>query len=103
MDLGLPLFIRLAHVFNILLISLMMRSGLEILSSFPKLYLNEHCHPASEWLRLSRKKTPRDGHDRRPLKPRCQTVGSVGRRPLSQPFSARSRPAIAWKSSAGEA
>ena len=57
MDLDYPLFVRVAHVFNILFISLMMRSGMEILSSFPKLYLNDHCRPGSEWLRLSRKRT----------------------------------------------
>ncbi len=60
MELDYPLFVRVAHVFNILFISLMMRSGMEILSSFPKLYLNDHCRPGSEWLRLSRKKTPTD-------------------------------------------
>src|SRR5487761_115422 len=60
MELDYPMFVRVAHVFNILFISLMMRSGMEILSSFPKLYLNDHCRPGSEWLRLSRKKTPTD-------------------------------------------
>jgi len=60
MELDYPLFVRVTHVFNVLFISLMMRSGLEILSSFPKLYLNEHCRPGSEWLRLSSKKTPTD-------------------------------------------
>ena len=61
MELGFPLFVRLAHVFNILFLSLMLRSGMEILSSFPKLYLNDHCRPRSEWLRLSRIRTPTDG------------------------------------------
>jgi DMSO/TMAO reductase YedYZ molybdopterin-dependent catalytic subunit/thiosulfate reductase cytochrome b subunit len=60
MHLGYPLFVRLTHGFNILFLSLMLRSGMEILSSFPKLYLNDHCRPGSEWLRLSSIRTPRD-------------------------------------------
>lgn len=37
-----------------------MRSGVQILSSLPKLYWNEHCTPGTEWLRLSRKRMPTD-------------------------------------------
>jgi len=59
-ELAFPLFVRLAHVFNILFLSLLLRSGMEILSSFPKLYLNDHCRPGSEWLRLSRVRTLTD-------------------------------------------
>ena len=59
-DLGFPAWVRLTHVFNILFLTLLMRSGLEILSSHPKLYWNDHCTPGSEWLRLTRKRMPQD-------------------------------------------
>lgn len=55
-----PAWIRLTHLFNILFLTLLARSGLEILSSLPKLYWNEHCAPGTEWLRLTRKRVPHD-------------------------------------------
>jgi thiosulfate reductase cytochrome b subunit len=59
-DLGFPLWLRLAHWFNVLFLTLLVRSGLEILSAFPKLYRNDHCVPGTEWLRLTRKKMPKN-------------------------------------------
>ncbi len=55
-----PEWIRATHFLNILFLSLLARSGLEILSSHPKLYWNDHCKPGSEWLRLTRKRLPDD-------------------------------------------
>jgi methionine sulfoxide reductase catalytic subunit len=55
-----PLWLRGAHYFNILFLSLSARSGLEILSAHPKLYWNDHCTPGTEWLRLTRKRMPSD-------------------------------------------
>jgi DMSO/TMAO reductase YedYZ molybdopterin-dependent catalytic subunit/thiosulfate reductase cytochrome b subunit len=55
-----PLWLRATHFLNLLFISLLVRSGLEILSAHPKLYWNDDCTPGSEWLRLSRKKMPAD-------------------------------------------
>jgi DMSO/TMAO reductase YedYZ molybdopterin-dependent catalytic subunit/thiosulfate reductase cytochrome b subunit len=55
-----PIWLRAAHFFNFLFLSLLIRSGLEILSAHPRLYWNEHCTPGSEWLKLTRKKRPQD-------------------------------------------
>lgn len=59
-DFGYPIWIRLTHFFNILFLSLLVRSGIEILGGHPMLYWNDHCTPGSEWLRFTRKKMPRD-------------------------------------------
>ncbi|HET7559372.1 MAG TPA: molybdopterin-dependent oxidoreductase, partial [Limnochordia bacterium] len=58
--LGFPLWIRLAHFFNILFITLLMRSGIEIISAHPMFYWNDHCVPGREWLKFSRKRMPKD-------------------------------------------
>jgi hypothetical protein len=55
-----PLWLRATHFFNSLLRSLLVRSGLEILSAHPRLYWNDHCAPGSEWLKLTKKKRPDD-------------------------------------------
>lgn len=53
-----PLWLRATHFLNLLFISLLVRSGLEILSAHPKLYWNDDCRPGSEWLRFTRKQMP---------------------------------------------
>jgi methionine sulfoxide reductase catalytic subunit len=53
-----PLWLRATHFLNLLFISLLVRSGLEVLSAHPKLYWNDDCTPGSEWLRLTRKRLP---------------------------------------------
>jgi methionine sulfoxide reductase catalytic subunit len=60
MMLDFPLWLRATHFLNLLFISLLVRSGLEILSAHPKLYWNDDCTPGSEWLRLTRKRQPVD-------------------------------------------
>jgi methionine sulfoxide reductase catalytic subunit len=55
-----PGWVRATHALNLLFLSLLVRSGLEILSAHPKLYWNDHCTPGSEWLRLTRKRLPAD-------------------------------------------
>lgn len=55
-----PFLIRLTHFFNILFLSLLARSGVEILGGHPMLYWNDTCAPGSEWLRFSWKKMPKD-------------------------------------------
>ncbi|HWG46840.1 MAG TPA: molybdopterin-dependent oxidoreductase [Gemmataceae bacterium] len=59
-ELGYPLGVRLTHWFNLLFVTLLVRSGLAILSAHPKLYWNIHAWPGSEWLDLLRKKLPND-------------------------------------------
>ncbi|KYF91547.1 hypothetical protein BE17_30905 [Sorangium cellulosum] len=58
MTLGFPLWIRLTHFFNFLFLTLLIRSGIEILGGHPKLYWSDDALPGSEWLRLTRKKLP---------------------------------------------
>jgi DMSO/TMAO reductase YedYZ molybdopterin-dependent catalytic subunit/thiosulfate reductase cytochrome b subunit len=50
-----PIWIVIGHFANILFMVFMIRSGLEILSAFPKFYLSDDCPPGKEWLRLTRK------------------------------------------------
>ena len=60
LDLGFPLWVRLTHFFNILFLSLLIRSGIEILGGHPMLYWNDHSTPGSEWVRFTRKRMPAD-------------------------------------------
>jgi len=50
-----PLWIVVTHFLNILFLLLLARSGVEVLSSLPKLYWSDDCHPGREWLRFSRR------------------------------------------------
>lgn len=59
-ELGFPLGVRLTHWFNLLFITLIVRSGLAILAAHPKLYWNIDAWPTSEWLDLLRRKVPKD-------------------------------------------
>ncbi len=60
LQLGFPLWIRLTHFFNFLFITLLIRSGIEIIGAHPKFYWRDHALPGSEWLRLTRKKIPKN-------------------------------------------
>ncbi|HEX5504489.1 MAG TPA: molybdopterin-dependent oxidoreductase [Thermomicrobiales bacterium] len=55
-----PGWVRLAHALNILFISLLIRSGVQILGSFPRLYLHDNCRPGTEWVKFTSKRVPRD-------------------------------------------
>lgn len=61
MELTFPIWLRASHFLTILFISFLARSGLEILSACPRLYLNDDCRPRSEWLTLSRRRLPETG------------------------------------------
>jgi DMSO/TMAO reductase YedYZ molybdopterin-dependent catalytic subunit/thiosulfate reductase cytochrome b subunit len=50
-----PLWVVITHFLNIFFLLLLARSGLEVLSAFPKLYWNDGCPPGREWVRLSKK------------------------------------------------
>ena len=50
---GFPGWVRWCHYLNFLFMLLIIRSGLQILMSHPRLYWNVHCAPGSEWLRLT--------------------------------------------------
>lgn len=53
--LGFPIWLRAAHILNVLFLSLLVRSGLEILSAHPRFYWNDACRPGSEWLKFTSK------------------------------------------------
>ncbi|HEU0087464.1 MAG TPA: molybdopterin-dependent oxidoreductase [Pseudonocardiaceae bacterium] len=50
-----PWFVVITHALNILFLLMLARSGIEILSAFPKLYVNDHCPPGREWARFSKR------------------------------------------------
>ncbi len=50
---GFPVWLRLAHFANFLLMMLIIRSGLSILWDHPRLYSNVNCVPGTEWLRFT--------------------------------------------------
>jgi len=60
MMLSFPAWLRITHFLNFLFLSLLVRSGLEILSAHPKLYWNDDCEPGSEWLSFNRTPYPKD-------------------------------------------
>ena len=55
-ELGFPLAIRLTHAFNLVFLTLLIRSGIEILGGHPMLYFNDHCRPGSEWICFTSKR-----------------------------------------------
>jgi len=60
MLLDFPLWLRLTHFLNFLFLTLLLRSGLEILSAHPKLYWNDDCDLGSEWLSFNHTPYPTD-------------------------------------------
>jgi sulfoxide reductase catalytic subunit YedY len=57
---GFPLWLRLTHYINFLFLTLLVRSGIQVLSDHPRLYWNKHCTPGSEWLKFTRKVFPKN-------------------------------------------
>ncbi len=49
---GFPLWLCCAHFFNLFLLFLIIRAGIQILADHPRLYWNKHCTPGTEWLRF---------------------------------------------------
>ena len=59
-ELGFPAWIRATHLLNIIFMSFLIRSGIQILASHPKLYWNDDCRHGSEWARFTKKEMPQD-------------------------------------------
>ena len=57
---GFPLWVRYAHFFNFLFLTMLIRSGLSILMEHPRLYLNNDCTPGTEWIRFTPLTVPKD-------------------------------------------
>ena len=55
-----PVWLRATHWINVLFMGFLIRAGIQILGSFPRLYWNDHCKPGTEWLRFTRKQQPKD-------------------------------------------
>jgi DMSO/TMAO reductase YedYZ molybdopterin-dependent catalytic subunit/thiosulfate reductase cytochrome b subunit len=49
---GFPLWLRLMHFFNLFLMFLIIRAGIQILADHPRLYWNVDCTPGTEWFRF---------------------------------------------------
>ena len=48
-----PYWLRFAHFINLIFLTLLIRSGIEILSAMPKLYWHDHATPGTEWIMIS--------------------------------------------------
>ncbi|BBY08181.1 molybdopterin-dependent oxidoreductase [Mycobacterium noviomagense] len=55
-----PLWLRIDHWLNVLFLTLLLRSGFEILGTHPKLYWHEDSKPGTEWARFTTKEMPTD-------------------------------------------
>ncbi|WP_204018300.1 cytochrome b/b6 domain-containing protein, partial [Sphaerimonospora thailandensis] len=55
-----PAWLRIEHWLNVLFVTLLIRSGIEILATHPRLYWRNHSRPGTEWARFTRKTMPKD-------------------------------------------
>ncbi|MGB9248649.1 MAG: molybdopterin-dependent oxidoreductase [Mycobacterium sp.] len=55
-----PVWLRVDHWLNLLFVTLIIRSGIEILATHPKLYWNDDSRPGSEWARFTPKVMPKN-------------------------------------------
>ena len=55
-----PAWLRIEHWLNVLFLTLLIRSGHEILATHPKLYWRDDSRPGTEWARFTRKTMPTD-------------------------------------------
>lgn len=60
MTLDYPAWLRIEHWINVLFVTLLIRSGIEILATHPKLYRRNDSKPGTEWARFTRKTMPTD-------------------------------------------
>ena len=52
--LGIPVWARWQHFFNLFFMLFILRSGLQILSDHPRLYWTRHCTPGRDWFRVQK-------------------------------------------------
>lgn len=55
-----PAWLRYAHFINLIFITLLIRSGIEILAALPKLYWKDNATPGTEWIKFTKKVMPKD-------------------------------------------
>jgi methionine sulfoxide reductase catalytic subunit len=56
---GFPLWLRLLHFFNFLLMMFIIRAGIQILADHPRLYWRRDCTPGTDWFRFQHE-VPKD-------------------------------------------
>jgi len=56
---ALPAWLRVQHFFNLMLLTFILRAGIQILADHPRLYWTRHCTPGREWFRFQ-KQVPAD-------------------------------------------
>ncbi|MBA8824940.1 DMSO/TMAO reductase YedYZ molybdopterin-dependent catalytic subunit/thiosulfate reductase cytochrome b subunit [Saccharopolyspora lacisalsi] len=60
MQLDFPVWLRIEHWVNVLFVTLLIRSGIEVLATHPKLYWRNDSRPGTEWARFTRLDMPTD-------------------------------------------
>lgn len=60
MEADFPFWLRATHLFNFVLLGILIRSGWEILSSLPRLWWRNDSKPGTEWFRFTRQKLPEE-------------------------------------------
>ena len=51
---GFPAWLRVQHFLNLLFMTFIIRSGIQVLADHPRLYWNRDCTPGSEWFRFQK-------------------------------------------------
>ena len=60
MDIDFPLWLRAQHLLNFILMGMLIRSGIEMLSSLPRLWWRNDCAPGTEWLKFTKRELPKE-------------------------------------------
>ena len=55
-----PLWLRAQHLLNFVLMGMLIRSGIEMLSSLPRLWWRNDCAPGTEWLKFTKRELPKE-------------------------------------------
>lgn len=55
-----PLWLRAQHLLNFILMGMLIRSGVEMLSSLPRLWWRNDCAPGTEWLKFTKRELPKE-------------------------------------------
>lgn len=60
MELGFPWWLRIEHFANIIFITFFIRSGIEIIGTWPKFYRSVDCEPGKAWAKFTIKEQPKN-------------------------------------------
>lgn len=55
-----PIWLRASHLINFVLIGMLLRSGIEMLSSLPRLWWRSDCAPGTEWIKFTKRELPKE-------------------------------------------